>query len=89
MARPRTYENTFEYEGTAQELERYLQQQEPEQRFRLTRVADQHSIKGVKYPSLSVEERIKMMDALAEQNRDLPILPPEAFDREKLQEERL
>ncbi len=74
------------YEGTPDELERYLKQQAPEERFRLTRVApskEQH-IEGVDYPVLSVEERIKAMDALAEENRFLPILPPEAFDRESL-----
>ena len=78
---PKAYEDSFEYEGTAEELERYLQQQAPQQRFRLTRVIQEQLIPGVKYPTVSVEERIQAMDALAEQNRDLPILPPEAFDR--------
>ena len=86
MARPKTYEDSFEYEGTAEELERYLHQQEPKQRFRLIRVVQERLIPGVQYPTMSVEERIKAMDALAEQNRDLAILPPEAFDREKLYE---
>jgi hypothetical protein len=34
------------------------------------------------------EERSAALDALAEMNRGLPILPPEAFDRENLYEER-
>lgn len=87
MAHPKTYEETYEFEGTAEELERYLKQQEPKERFRLTRVPKEPQIAGVKYPTLSIDERIKAMDALAEQNRNLPILPPEAFDREKLYEE--
>lgn len=47
----------------------------------------EHYVEGVEYPTLSVEERIKAMDALAEKNRHLPALPPEAFDREKLYED--
>jgi hypothetical protein len=87
MARPKVYDEV--YEGTPEELEHYLQQQAPEERFRLTRVSmpKEHRIEGVVYPTLSVEERIKAMDALAEKNRHLPVLPPEAFDREKLHEE--
>lgn len=79
---------TLEYEGTAEELERYLKQQAPRERFRLTRVSllKEHRIEGVEYPTLSVEERIKAMDALAEKNRNMPVLPPEALDREKLYE---
>lgn len=34
------------------------------------------------------EERSAALDALAEMNRGLPTLPPEAFDRENLYEER-
>lgn len=33
---------------------------------------------------LTPQERIQRLDALAEQNRHLPALPPEAFDRECL-----
>ena len=85
MARATANEDV--YEGTREELEQYLKQQKPQERFRLSRAATDHRIAGVKYPTLSVEERIKAMDALAEQNRNLPILPSEAFDREKLYEE--
>jgi hypothetical protein len=89
MARPKVLEDVDEYEGTVEEIERYLKQQSPQERFRLTRVSlpPEHRIEGVKYPALSVEERIQAMDALAEKNRNLPVLPPEAFDREKLYED--
>jgi hypothetical protein len=30
------------------------------------------------------EEKIRVLDVLAEKNRDLPVLPPEAFERESL-----
>ena len=33
---------------------------------------------------LTPEERIRMLDALAERNRHIPSLPEEAFDRESL-----
>ena len=33
---------------------------------------------------LTPEERIRMLDALAERNRRIPALPEEAFDRESL-----
>jgi hypothetical protein len=36
MAKPKVYEEVCE--GTPEELERYLQQQQPDERFRLTRV---------------------------------------------------
>lgn len=38
--------------------------------------------------SLSVEERIRALDELAEQNRGLPVLPDEAYSRENLYDER-
>jgi hypothetical protein len=34
------------------------------------------------------EEKIRVLDVLAEKNRDLPILPPEAFERESLYDDR-
>ncbi len=33
---------------------------------------------------LTPEDRIRMLDALAERNRHIPALPAEAFDRESL-----
>jgi hypothetical protein len=39
--------------------------------------------------TLTAEDRIKAMDAIAEQNRGLPMLPEEAFDRENIYEDRL
>jgi hypothetical protein len=38
-------------------------------------------------PSLSPEERIAALNELAERNRYLPVLPPEAFERESLYDE--
>jgi hypothetical protein len=38
--------------------------------------------KGIR--GLTAEERIKAMDALAERNRGLPVLPDEAFDRDNI-----
>ncbi|HZO90608.1 MAG TPA: hypothetical protein VFB38_19930 [Chthonomonadaceae bacterium] len=90
MARPKSIEDASKYAGTAEELARYLKQQPPQERFRLTRVSlpKEHRIEeGIEYPALSVEERIRLMDELAEKNRHLPVLPPEAFDREKLYED--
>ena len=37
----------------------------------------------------SPEERARALDGIAEMNRDIPALPPEAFRRENLYEERL
>lgn len=37
---------------------------------------------------LSAEEKIRLLDELAERNRDLPVLPPEAFERESLYDDR-
>ena len=89
MALPKVLDDPYAYEGTAEEIESYLKAQAPHTRFRLTRVSltAEHRIEGVKYPTLSVEERIQAMDALAEKNRDLPILPLEAFDPEQLYED--
>lgn len=39
--------------------------------------------------AVDVEEKIRAMNAFAETNRGLPILPDEAFDRENLYDERL
>lgn len=79
MVMPKVYEGTWEELSThAQEFRHYpkltliVPAQEPQQ-FRTRYRAN-----------LTPEERIKAMDAAAEKNRHLPILPPEAFDRESL-----
>lgn len=41
---------------------------------------------GTAPQGMTVEEKIRAMDAFAETNRKFPILPPEAFDRENLYE---
>jgi hypothetical protein len=38
-------------------------------------------------PTLSPEESIRVLDELAESNRNLPVLPPEAFSRESIYED--
>ena len=40
-------------------------------------------------PNMTIEERIEAMDVFAEQNRGLPILSDQAFDRANLYDERL
>ncbi len=88
MSKPKALDDTYEYEGTADDIARYLKRQPPNERFRVSRMSlpNQRHIDGVDYPVLSVEERIKAMDDLAERNRNLSVLPAEAFDREKLYE---
>jgi hypothetical protein len=41
---------------------------------------------GVRPSRLSPEEAIRTLDAIAERNRDAPVLPPEALERESLYE---
>ena len=42
-----------------------------------------------RHPYRTPEERVRAMDALAEKNAALPILPDSAFDRESIYEDRL
>jgi hypothetical protein len=43
---------------------------------------------GETLPLLSAEERIRLLDAAAVQHAHLPAIPPSAWDRENLYEER-
>ena len=43
---------------------------------------------GAAHP-MTPEETIQALDEIAQKNRHLPVLPPEAFDRETLYDERL
>lgn len=74
-------------EGTGEELEMYLHQR-PKQRFRLVALPPiDEEAEPLTSKALTPEEKIRALDALAEMNRDLPGLPDEAFDREKLYED--
>ena len=87
-------------EGTRKELQDYLNRQPEQRRFRLVPVeAGTPGVNGIaeglteatvggtasRYRAdLTPEERIRALDVAAEKNRGLPVLPPEAFDRESL-----
>ena len=45
--------------------------------------ADETSIKAASHPT-TAQEIVRALDELAEMNRDLPVLPPEAFERESI-----
>ena len=72
------------FEGTWEELTAHASE------FRaypkLTLIAPEPSVQAASpYQSeLTAEERIRMLDNLAERNGHLPALPEEAFDRENL-----
>ena len=51
---------------------------------RVARSTSPEETPGRYRPDLTPQERIRMLDALAERNRNIPPLPPEAFDRESL-----
>ena len=59
-------------------------------RVRLTVLGDEEQEAPARNTPLSMtatpEELIRALDQLAEQNRHLPVLPPEAFERESLYE---
>ena len=72
------------YEGTWEELSTHAE--EFRRHSKLTLIVSEPEIKtraGFR-ADLSPAERIQLLDSLAERNRSLPPLPPEAFDRENL-----
>lgn len=72
------------YEGTWQELTTHEEEFRDYPKLTLI-VKPQEPLFQIRYSdNLTPEERIQAMDAAAEKNRNLPILPPEAFDRESL-----
>jgi len=78
MAQPKVYEGTWdELAQRADELRSYP-------RLTLIIAAPGDGAGGHFRADLSPEERIRMLDAIAERNKCIPALPPEAFERESL-----
>ncbi len=78
MAQPKVYEGTWaELSTHAHELQGYP-------KLTLIVPTQEGSLPSRYRADLTPEERIKALDAAAEKNRHLPVLPPEAFDRESL-----
>jgi len=73
------------YEGTWRELAAHAVELDPHKKLQLI-VLPQDDESHYR-ADLTPEERIQMLDALAEMNRNLPGLPDDAFDREKLYED--
>lgn len=75
-------------QGTWEEIAAHADELRRQQRLFLIVPAEEDppATGGVR-PGLSPQERIARLNALAEQNRDLPVLPPEAFERESLYDE--
>ena len=72
------------FEGTWEEL---LIRADEFRRFpKLTLLVPKPDVSAVSQfrADLTAEERIRMLDALAERNRHVPALPTEAFERESL-----
>ena len=81
MAQAKIFEGTWEELSIhADEFRRYP---------KLTVIAQEPETHSVSHyrADLTPEERIRLMDAFAKQNRGLPHLPDEAFDRENLYRE--
>jgi len=77
-------------EGTPDELREYLSQLDGNLRLTLLIPAGSELEETPENLRKSTpEERSRALDEIAEMNRDLPALPPEAFSRETLYEERL
>lgn len=74
-------------EGTAEELVPYLTQH-PRERFRLVALAPADEAAAQHFfVTASPEEFERAFDALGRGKERLPVLPPEAFERESLYEE--
>ena len=72
------------YEGTWAELSAHADEFKEIPGLRLI-VPQQEAQAMRRYRAdLTPEERIRMLDALAERNRHIPALPEEAFERESL-----
>jgi len=72
------------YEGTWAELSAHADEFKEIPGLRLIVPQQESQVAGLYRPDLTPEERIRMLDALAEQNRHIPALPESAFDRESL-----
>lgn len=78
MAKPKVYEGTWaELSTHAEELQDYP---------KLTLIVPTQALPLQSHyrADLTPQERIRAMDAAAEKNRFLPVLPSESFDRESL-----
>lgn len=75
------------YEGTWKELAAHAEELSPYQQLQLTVLPQVGEDESLYRADLTPEVRIQMLDALAEMNRNLPGLPDDAFDREKLYED--
>lgn len=75
------------YEGTWEELAAHAEEFRAYPKLQLIVLPLQAETVSRYRADLSPQERIQMLDALAEMNRNLPGLPDEAFDREKLYED--
>ena len=69
------------YQGS---IEQFLTKPELKHRTDLVLIVPQESPADTAQALTSPEARRAALDALAEMNRTLPVLPPEAFDRENL-----
>lgn len=79
------------YEGTLEEIARQLSASSlAGRRFRVIVVEEENVANGSSfYDTASEEEWEAAMDALALSEVPLPVLPPSAYDRENLYEDRL
>ena len=72
------------YEGTWEELSTHAEEFRDYSKLTLIVPAQEPPMQSRYRSDLTPEARIKAMDAAAEKNRHLPVLPSEAFDRESL-----
>lgn len=85
MAEPQVLEGTWEeILPRAEELAR----QYSGQRLKLVIEPEERLPSAGTQRRISPEEMIRTLDELAERNRGLPVLPPEAFERESIYEDR-
>ena len=72
------------YEGTWEELSSHAAEFRGYPKLTLIVPTQEPQVQGPYRADLTPAERIRAMDAAAAKNRYLPVLPPEAFDRESL-----
>jgi len=76
-------------EGTPKEIQDHLKSLNGNTRLMLIVPAEKEQEEATKnLHHATPEERARALDEIAEMNRDLPVLPDEAFRRENLYEER-
>jgi hypothetical protein len=72
------------FEGTWEELAAHADEFRSYPKLTLIVPPQEQQAGSLYQANLTPEERIRLMEAFAEQNRALPCLPDEAFDRENL-----